>query len=242
MELSLNEMLMIVESAASGELRTVLMWACLFALAAIVLGSLVSYAVRKLDAVRKRDKVAAVVSVAAVIGMMLYGGVGSGYDFRFMAETGVYDAGSWIDEETGEVHAFWNYDQWAAGYKLKWFYTYKYGDEERGPFPMPDANVSACHAEYLLPTFGDDWESVVITCYTEYVRPIHVVTNGVYHLDGVMRSIDSTNAPMPKYVTPGITITADLSDGSSVDLAPVDDVPDVPSAMLSAPQNPNEGE
>lgn len=242
MELSLNEMLTIVESAASGELRTVLMWVCLIALAAIVGGSLVSYVARKLDAVRKRDKVLAVVAVAAVIGCMLYGGVGSGWDFSYMAETGVYDAGSWIDEETGEVHALWTYDQWAAGYKLKWFYTYKYDSEEFGPVQIPDVDVSAGHAEYTLPTAGEDWESVLIYCYTEYVQPVHVVTNGVYHLSGVMRSIDSTNSPMPKYVTPGITITADLSDGSSVDLAPVDDVPDVPSVMLSAPQNENEGE
>lgn len=242
MELNLVEMLRIVESAAAVEFRTVLMWVCLSALLAIALGVTVSYAVRKLDAVRKRDKVAAVVSVAAVIGLMLYGGVDSGYDFRFMDETGVYDAGSWIDEETGEVHAFWNYDQWAAGYKLKWFYTYKYGGEERGPYQMPDANVSACHAEFVLPTAGDDWEAVVITCYTEYVRPVHVVTNGVYHLDGVMRSIDSTNAPMPKYVTPGISLIGVLSDGSSVYLAPVTNAVPVPSSALYAPQNPNEGE
>ena len=242
MELSLNEILLIVGSFEARELRTVLMWVCLIALAAIVGGSLVSYAVRKLDAVRKRDKVAAVGFVAATLMFMLYAGVSNDWDFRFMVETGVYDAGSWIDEETGEVHAFWDYEQWAAGYKLKWFYTYKYRDEEFGPFPMPDADVSACHAEYTLPTAGENWEPVIITCYTEYVPPIHVVTNGVYHLSGVMRSIDSTNAPLPKYVTPGITIKANLSDGSSVDLAPVDDVPDVPSVLLSSPQNENEGE
>ena len=240
MELSLNEMLLIVESAAAGELRTVLMWVCLFALAAIVGGSLVSYVARKLDAVRKRDKVLAVVAVAAVIGFMLYGGIGSGWDFRYMAETGVYDAGSWIDEETGEVHALWTYDQWVAAYKLKWFYTYKYEEIERGPFQMPDADVSAGHAEYTLPTAGEDWESVVIYCYTEYVQPVHVVTNGVYHLSGVMRSIDSTNSPMPKYVTPGISILADLSDEVGVFLAPVTNAVPVPSSALSAPQNEGE--
>lgn len=137
MELSLNEILLIVGSFEARELRTVLMWVCLFALAVIVGGALVSYAVRKLDAVRKRDKVAAVGFVAATLMFMLYAGVSNDWDFRFMVETGVYDAGSWIDEETGEVHAFWDYEQWAAGYKLKWFYTYKYRDEEFGRFRCP---------------------------------------------------------------------------------------------------------
>lgn len=237
MELSLNETMLIIESAAAYELRTALMWVCLSALTAIVVGSLIAYTVRKLAAVYKRDKILAVVSVAGIVASMLYGGISNGYDFRFINSTGVYDAGSWIDAKTGEVHAFWTHDEWVSGYKLKWFYTYKYDHYDLGPFQLPDANVSACHAEFTLPTYGDDWKSVVITCYTEYVPPIHVVTNGVYHLDGIMRSIDSTNAPLPKYVTPGITIRA----GDHI-LAPITNSPPVPSSVNTLQTNQNQGE
>lgn len=242
MELSIREVLMIVESSGAAEWRSALAYVCIFALLAIVLGSIVAYAVRKLDAVRKRDKVFAVVFSAASLMLALYAGVSDNWDFVFPAETGIYDAGSWIDEETGEIHAFWDYEPWASSYKMKWFYTYKYGGESRGPYELPDVDVTRCHAEYTLPTAGDDWESVIVTCYTEYVRPIHVVTNGVYHVDGVMRSIDSTNSPMPKYVTPGISILADLSDETELFLAPVTNAAPVPASAMSSPQNPNEGE
>lgn len=238
MELSLVEIMRVVESDAASEWRAVLMWVCLSALALILSSASVAYAVRKLDAVRKRDKVAAVGFVAASLALMLYAGIASDYDFKYMLETGIYDAGSWIDTDTGEIHALWTYEQYASGYKLKWFYKYKVGGEPRGPFELPDADVSAGHAEYTLPTAGEYWKSVVVTCYTEYVPPIHVVTNGVYHLSGVMRSIDTTNAPSPKYVTPGVTIRADLSSGSSLVLAPMTNA----APVVSLPQNQNEGD
>lgn len=243
MDLDLIHALRIVDACVVSEWQKVLAWVCLAALAAIVVGSAVCYAARKLDRVRRGGKVGAVVAVVAAVVCVLYGGIGGGWGFTFVPETGIYDAGSFVDTETSTIYAIWNYEPYVASYKFKWFFEFKYGGEESEPIQLPDANVSDGHAVCPIPVpEGMELEAFTVTCYTEYVKPIHVVTNGVYHMDGVMRSIDSTNSPMPKYVTPGVTIYADLSDGSQLQLAPVEGEAPVPSSSLSVQQNPNEGE
>lgn len=243
MELDLIHTLRIVDACAASEWQRVLAWVCLAALAAIVVGVAICYAVRKLDRIRRRDKLLALVTMVGIAVSVLYGGIGSGWGFTFIPETGIYDAGSFVDTETSTIYAIWNYEPYVASYKFKWFFKFKYGGEESDPIQLPDANVSDGSAMCQIPVpEGMELESFTVTCYTEYVKPTHVVTNGVYRLDGVMRSIDSTNAPMPKYVTPGITIYADLSDGSQMQLAPVEGEAPVPSSNLSVQQNPNEGE
>lgn len=243
MELDLIKTLRIVDACAAIEWQKVLAWVCLAALAAIVVGVAICCAVRKLDRIRRRDKVLALVAVVGIAVSVLYGGIGSGWGFTFIPETGIYDAGSFVDTETSTIYAIWNYEPYVASYKFKWFFKFKYGGEESDPIQLPDANVSDGSAMCQIPVpEGMELESFTVTCYTEYEKPVLVVTNGVYHLDGVMRSIDSTNAPMPKYVTPGITIYADLSDGSQMQLAPVEGEAPVPSSNLSVQQNPNEGE
>lgn len=243
MELDLIHTLRIVDACAASEWQRVLAWVCLAALAAIVVGVAICYVVRKLDRIRRRDKLLALVTMVGIAVSVLYGGIGSGWGFTFIPETGIYDAGSFVDTETGTIYAIWNYEPYVASYKFKWFFKFKYGGEESDPIQLPDANVSDGSAMCQIPVpEGMELESFTVTCYTEYEKPVLVVTNGVYHLDGVMRSIDSTNSPMPKYVTPGITIYADLSDGSQMQLAPVEGEAPVPSSNLSVQQNPNEGE
>ena len=108
---------------------------------------------------------------------------------------------------------------------------------------LPDANVSDGHAVCPIPVpEGMEFDAFTVTCYTEYVKPTHVVTNGVYHLDGVMRSIDSTNSPIPKYVTTGISIYANREDGSQLQLAPVTNAPPRPSSLVNLQEPQNEGE
>lgn len=243
MKLDLIHTLRIVDACAASEWQKILAWVCLAALAAIVVGVAICYAVRKLDRIRRRDKVLASVAVVGIAVSVLYGGIGSGWCFTFIPETGIWDAGSFVDTETSTIYAIWNYEPYVASYKFKWFFKFKYGGEESDPIQLPDANVSDGSAVCQIPVpEGMELESFTVTCYTEYVKPPNVVTNGVYHLEGVMRSIDSTNAPMPKYVTPGITIYADLSDGSQQQLAPVEGEAPVPSSNQSVQQNPNEGE
>lgn len=243
MELDLIHTLRIVDACAASEWQKILAWVCLAALAAIVVGVAICYAVRKLDRIRRRDKVIASVAVVGIAVCVLYGGIGSDWGFTFVPETGICDAGSFVDTETSTIYAIWNYEPYVASYKFKWFFKFKYGDEESDPIMLPDANVSDGHAVCPIPVpEGVELKSFTVTCYTEYVKPPNVVTNGVYHLDGVMRSIDSTNSPMPKYVTPGVTIYADLSDGSQTQLAPVTNAPPRPSSLVNLQEPQKEGE
>ena len=243
MELDLIQTLRIVDACAVVEWQKILTWVCLAALAAIVFGVAICYAVRKLDRIRRRDKGLALVAVVGIAVSVLYGGIGSGWGFTFIPETGIYDAGSFVDTETSTIYAIWNYEPYVASYKFKWFFKFKYGNEWSDPYQLPDANVSDGSAVCQIPVPEEmEFEAFTVTCYTEYVKPTLVVTNGVYHLDGVMRSIDSTNSPMPNYVTPGITIYVDLSDGSQLQLAPIEGEVSVPSSTLSVQQNQNEGE
>ena len=243
MELDLIHTLRIVDACAASEWQKILAWVCLAALAAIVVGVALCLAARKLDRVRRRNKVLALVAVVGIAVSVVYGGIGSGWSFTFVPETGIYDAGSFIDTETSTIYAIWNYEPYVASYKFKWFYSFKYGNEWSDPIMLPDANVSDGHAVCPIPIpEGMELESFTVTCYTEYEKPVLVVTNGVYHLSGVMRSIDSTNSPLPKYVTPGITIYADLSDGSQLQLAPVTNAPPRPSSLVDLQEPQNEGE
>lgn len=243
MELDLIQTLQIVNACAASEWQKVIAWVCLAALAAIVVGVAICYAIRKLDRVRRRDKVLALVAVVGIAVSVIYGGIGSGWGFTFIPETGIYDAGSFVDIETRTIYAIWNYEPYVASYKFKWFFKFKYGGDWSDPIQLPDANVSDGCAVCPIPIpEGMELDAFTVTCYTEYVKPIRVVTNGVYHLDGVMRSIDSTNSPMPKYVTPGITIYADLSDGSQLQLAPVTNAPPRPSSLVNLQEPQNEGE
>lgn len=172
----------------------------------------------------------AVFAVVAII----HGGVGHGFSFRYQSGSGIYDAGSRFDPETGTLHAVWSYDPWVSNYAFKWFYTYKYGGESRGPFVLPDAVVSDGHAEYQLTLPADgEWDSFVVTCYTSYVPPVNVVTNGVYHVDGVMRSMDTRNSDQPKFVTPGIAISVDLATGETRVITPTNRPPSASLTTLN---------
>jgi hypothetical protein len=129
--------------------------------------------------------------------------------FAFVAETGIWDAGSYVDYSTRTLHARWGYHPWAAGGRFRWFYSRKYGDN-KGPFQLPDANIEDCAASYQLPIpEGEDLGTIIIRCYSEFVKPPSVITNGVYHLTGVMRPIGDDSLPSPRFVTPLINITTD---------------------------------
>lgn len=147
--------------------------------------------------------------LAAAIIATIYGGSKARISFSFVAETGIFDAGSYSDLGAGKIYAVWGYQPYAAGSKFKWFYTYVSGGETKGPIFLPDVPVEACSAEHTLSIPEDDWERLIVTCYTEYVAPPTVVTNGVYHLSGVMRSINDAEVENPRYVTPMIEIRLD---------------------------------
>ena len=135
----------------------------------------------------------------------LFGGSKSRISFGFLAETGIYDAGSYANETENRIIAQWGYHPYARNYIFKWFYTYEADGETFGPFILPNCPVEDCRAEYVVTIPHEEWKNLCVTCYTEYVAPPTVVTNGVYHLSGVTRSMAGDD----KFVTPKIEIRVD---------------------------------
>lgn len=232
MDINVYEQVAIVARDEAYTYHAILMWICLAALALIVayyacrgLGRLLAMAQ---DKIRKGKLLAVVASVVVAVSAVIYGGIGNGVGFVFPSESGIADAGSFVNYSNNTITAVWSYQPYVRGRKFKWFYTYKYGDnfESKGPYQLPDADVEDCLAEYQLPIpEGEDWKAMTVTCYTQYVAPPNVVTNGVYHLSGVTRAIGDETAVDPKYVTPGIVIMANLADGGEVTLTPTNPPP-----------------
>lgn len=54
-----------------------------------------------------------------------------------------------------------------------------------------------------------------VVCWADWIKPEPVTTNGVYHMRGVQRSMDSNPST---YVTPGIHIVAHLEDVKRTDI------------------------
>lgn len=146
-----------------------------------------------------------------------------GVSFNFMAEMGIYDAGSYFDAETKTLEARWTYAPYVEGYKLKWFYHLKQGDNQT-PHPLPDVEVNACKASYRLP---DEVlaanTAIIVYCYTEYVAPPVVVTNGVYHLSGVVRDMLGGE----KFIPAKVEVCVNLENGETEILTPTNALPKV---------------
>lgn len=200
----------------------ILLGVCLVLLAAVVLAPC-------LQAFRKGW------FVIATIAAMLYAGTKpepQRWSFEF--NLGLTNNGSTYDETEHVAMARWTWNQAVAAYKLVW----KYRINDGAWVDLPEYDVTDGMAVAYIPAeIGD---TVRIQCYTRYVAPEQTSTNGVYHLGGVMRSIDSTNSPSPKYVGPGIQIWADLSDGAEL-LAPPTNVPPGSAFSTQAPNREGQG-
>lgn len=115
---------------------------------------------------------------------------------------GLHDAGSTYDPDTGIAVARWTADAAVMAYSFRWSYRVNGGEWVQ----LPDRSVSDLTAAAAIPGVPED--TVEILCWTQYVAPPIVHTNGVYQLNGVMRTMNTTNSPLPKYVTPLIPIEA----------------------------------
>ena len=141
-----------------------------------------------------------------VVASLAFGVISDRVGFKIVTETGIYDAGSFFDYSSNTAHVHWGYQPYVKGSRFRWFYSYKYGSDEFGPHELPSCPVEDCAADYQLQIpDGQSWKSVIFTCYAEYVAPPVVTINGVYHLSGVMRTMDGSQ----KYVTPLVTIEVD---------------------------------
>ena len=79
-----------------------------------------------------------------------------------------------------------------------------------------------------------DATNCAIAVWAEWVAPVVVHTNGVYHLNGVGREIGGTQ----KYVTPGIQIRMNLETGECEIITPTNQPPF--SAMALTTENEQE--
>ena len=146
-----------------------------------------------------------------------------GVRFEFLSEMGIYDAGSYFDAETKTLEARWTHAPYVDGYKFKWFYRLKTGDNQT-PHPLPDVEVSACQASFRLPDEVPAANTAIaVICYTEYVAPPVVVTNGVYHLSGVVRDMLGGE----KFIPAKVEVCVNLENGETETLTPTNQLPKV---------------
>ena len=137
----------------------------------------------------------------------------------FTFSLGLHDAGSTYDETEGAAVARWTYDAPVAGYAFRWQYRIN-----GGPWvQLPDYAVTDETAVAAIP--AEPGDEVRIQCYPQFIAPPHVITNGVYHLNGVSRSIEDDGSGDPKFVPFTIPIYADLSDGEEIPLTPTNRPP-----------------
>ena len=148
------------------------------------------------------------------------------YNFSFLTDSGVYDCGSYVDFDTGEITAIWGFVPEASDYEFKWSYTYvDENDATHGPFNLPPVLVTARTATEYVDEIKTA-KRVEITCYTVYTRPPAVHTNGVHDVSGGHSLTNNLG-----YVFPEIVIYANLDDGSTEALTPTN-APPVPSSGL----------
>ena len=229
--ISLLEQLQVVAADAQGEFHAFLLWVSLAILAALLSYACCRLTIRALrryvDTTGRLGRVGQLLAFLATFGLVLFGGVGSGYQFYFFADSGVYDAGSYVDLTTGEITAVWTYQPEVENYAFEWAYTFKYENdtEDRGPFTLPQCDVKDGYNTVFVPEIVGA-KAVTVSCYTRYVRPPAVHTNGVHDVSGGHSLTNNLG-----YVFPEIVIYANLEDGSTEALTPTN-APPVPSSFL----------
>lgn len=184
--------------------------------------------VRTCRAVLRRKGVvrSAIICAISISSMLLIGKPSGIYHFAFFTDSGVYDCGSYVDFDTGEITAIWGFVPEASDYEFKW--TYAYVDENdvtHGPYNLPPVLVTARTATEYVDEIKTA-KRVEISCYTRYVRPPAVHTNGVHDVSGGHSLTNNLG-----YVFPEIVIYANLEDGSTEALTPTN-APPVPSSGL----------
>lgn len=183
---------------------------------------------RTVRAVCRRNKaVKSIITGATLLFCTLLIGKPSGiYHFAFLTDSGVYDCGSYVDFDTGEITAIWGFIPDVSDYEFKWNYSYvDENDVTHGPFNLPPVLVTARTAT----EYDDDIKTakrVEISCYTVYVRPPAVHTNGVHDVSGGHALTNNLGVVFPE-----IIIYANLDDGTTESLTPTN-APPVPQSSL----------
>lgn len=228
---SLVEQLQVISSDAQSEFHALLLWVSLAVVAALLSYACCRLVIRAakcyLDTTGRRGRIFQVFAVLATVGLVIFGGVGSGYQFYFFSDSGVHDAGSYVDLATGEITAVWTYQPEVENYALCWSYSFKYesDSEQRGPFNLPECDVKDGFSTVFVPEIVGA-KAVTVNCYTRYVRPPAVHTNGVHDVSGGHSLTNNLGVVFPE-----IIIYANLDDGTTESLTPTN-APPVPQSSL----------
>lgn len=145
--------------------------------------------------------------------------------WRFEFQNGVHDTGSYCTNDI--IHAEWDYAPAYEPYTLKAKYQDLTMTNEVGVcidvwHDLEDMPISAMFAEWTVPNATN----MSVICFAEYVPPPHVVTNGVYHMEGVSHSMATTNSTAPDYVTWGTRVEVVLPNGAVKVITPTNRPPE----------------
>ena len=230
MDLTIAEQIALIAQDGAAEFRVALMWACL---AALSLGAVAGIVYASRDTISRACRmilflgpVGCMLVGPFVSKMIAYGSTKPTPDhlWRFQFENGLHDMGSYCTNDV--IHAEWDYAPVLDGYALRATYRDLTITNEVGVcidawHYLENADVSDMVAEWFVP----DATNMEVVCYVLYVPPVHVVTNGVYHVSGVMRTLATTNSAAPSYVTPGIRVYALDDEGEANVLTPTNEPP-----------------
>lgn len=123
--------------------------------------------------------------------------------WRFDFSAPLLDNGSTCSGD--EIHAKWTVSEEARFYIFKWSYRDRTLKDALGTpivdswHPLPDSICNMLEAVATVPNA----ENMEVCCWAVLPVGPQVVTNGVYHLNGVYKSMDDTKG---KYVAPGVPI------------------------------------
>lgn len=125
------------------------------------------------------------------------------HTWRFDFSAPLRDNGSTCSGD--EIHAKWKVSDEARFYIFKWSYRDRTLKDATGApivdawHPLPDSVCNLLEARATVPNA----ENMEVCCWAVLPVGPQVVTNGVYHLNGVYKSMDDTKG---KYVAPGVPI------------------------------------
>lgn len=226
-------------------IQSAIMWAALAGLgaclAAVALAWLFSAAAAYVRRVRRCSRLAQIGLVASTVALLLFGGDKPTphlwrFDYVNAGDYGVHDNGSICTND--EIRAAWTYDLPVQSYTMHAAYqdltiTNALGECTDELHVLATVPVSDGAHTWTV----EDAENMRVVLYADYVAPPSVHTNGVYEQRGVMRAMETDEA---KYVTPGVPILADLSDGSQIEITPTNAPPTTSRSLLTTIQETDE--
>lgn len=138
------------------------------------------------------DWVGKIMLATFVFGMWVYGstkpeqGPAAPHpDLRF--DNGIRNAGSWYDSTNGIVHLKFGFDD-LLSLDVLHIDAHPKGSIDAGSWTEYYAGPITVQQPLSLEI--PDATNMVIWLWSEYVEPEHVVTNGVFHMNGVIRVMD----------------------------------------------------